>query len=78
MFSQAKPKLAIYTRFILRSGAQVPHPSLDDVVAETRQTYSGTLELGEDLMAFEIGNAVIVRRVSETAEYLFYTGYVDD
>jgi hypothetical protein len=28
---------------------------LDEVMAETRQTYSGPLTIGEDLMSFEIG-----------------------
>jgi ribonuclease Z len=64
VFSQAKPKLAVYTHFILRSSAKIPAPSLDDVIAETRQTYSGPLELGEDLMSFEIGDTVTVRRFS--------------
>ena len=62
VFAQAKPKMAVYTHFILRSTAQVPAPSLDEVIAQTRQTYSGPLELGEDLMSFEIGDEVTVRR----------------
>jgi len=62
VFSQAKPKLAGYTHFILRSSATIPAPSLDEVIAETRQTYSGALELGEDLMSFEIGEEVTTRR----------------
>jgi ribonuclease Z len=44
------------------ASAQVAPPSLDDVVAQTRQTYDGPLELGEDLMSFEIGEQVTVRR----------------
>ena len=39
---------------------------LDDLVAETRQTYGGPLEIGEDLMSFEIGDEVVVRRGAET------------
>jgi ribonuclease Z len=62
VFSQAKPKLAVYTHFILRSSVKVPPPSLDDVIAQTRQTYGGPLELGEDLMSFEVGEVVTVRR----------------
>ena len=61
VFSRAKPKLAVYTHFILRSSATVPEPTLDAVIAETRETYSGPLELGEDLMSFEIGETVAVR-----------------
>lgn len=65
LFSQAKPKLAAYTHFILRSSATVPPPSLKDVVAETRRTYSGPLELGEDLMSFAIGEEVTIRRYTD-------------
>lgn len=64
VFSQAKPKLAVYTHFILRSSSKVPAPSLDDLIAETRHTYSGPLELGEDLMSFEVGEEITVRRYS--------------
>ena len=62
VFSKARPKLAVYTHFILRSSAQVPEPTLEDVVAQTRRTYRGPLELGEDLMSFEVGEGVTVRR----------------
>jgi ribonuclease Z len=41
---------------------QVPPPTIDDIVAETRETYGGPLVVGEDLMTFEIGEAVSVRR----------------
>jgi hypothetical protein len=30
-------------------------PSLDDIVKETRTTYQGPLEVGEDLMSFDLG-----------------------
>jgi ribonuclease Z len=33
-----------------------------DVIAETRMTYRGPLEIGEDLMSFDIGPAITVRR----------------
>ncbi len=62
VFTQAKPKLAAYTHIDLQSTAHVPEASLDDLVAETRQTYAGPLEVGEDLMSFEIGDEVTVRR----------------
>jgi ribonuclease Z len=35
---------------------------LDEMVAETRETYDGPLQLGEDLMSFEIGDKITVRR----------------
>jgi|SRR5215472_7024635 len=62
VFSQAEPRMAVYTHFILRSTAEVPAPSLDDVISQTRQTYDGPLELGEDLMSFEIGEKIVVQR----------------
>jgi ribonuclease Z len=41
----------------------VPPPTLHELVAEVRQTYDGPLEVGEDLMSFEIGDAVTVKRL---------------
>jgi ribonuclease Z len=62
VFARAKPKLAVYTHFVLLRSDKIPEPSLEDVLAETRQTYDGPLEAGEDLMSFEIGDKVTVRR----------------
>jgi len=62
VFAQAKPKLAAFTHFVMLANERIPPPSLDDVLAETRQTYDGPLELGEDLMSFEIGETVTVHR----------------
>jgi ribonuclease Z len=47
---------------VLLSSATVPEPTLADVVAETRQTYDGPLEVGDDLMSFEIGDTVAVKK----------------
>jgi ribonuclease Z len=62
VFARAKPKLAVYTHIVLLSSATIPEPTLGEIVAETRQTYDGPLEVGEDLMAFEIGDTVTVRK----------------
>jgi len=62
VFAQAKPKLAVYTHFVLLASELVPPPTLDDVLSETRHSYDGPLELGEDLMSFDIGDTVTVRR----------------
>ena len=62
VFSQAKPKLGVYTHIVLLSSEKIAEPTLDDLVAETRTTYGGALEVGEDLMSFEIGDTVTVRR----------------
>jgi ribonuclease Z len=62
VFSQAKPKLAAYTHMVFLSNETVPEATLDDLVAQTRETYAGPLEVGEDLTAFDIGDTVTVRR----------------
>jgi ribonuclease Z len=62
VFALTRPKLAAYTHFVLLADDQIPAPRLEEVVAETRQAYDGPLELGEDLMTFEIGATVAVRR----------------
>jgi ribonuclease Z len=67
IFAQTKPKLAAYTHLVLLGSARIPPPTIDDIVAETRKTYSGPLAVGEDLMAFEIGETVSVRRLQPTS-----------
>ncbi len=62
VFSQAKPKMAVYTHISRLGSEKIPEPTLDEIVAETRQTYSGRLEVGEDLMSFEIDETITVRR----------------
>jgi ribonuclease Z len=62
VFSRTRPKLAAYTHLVFLASERIPPATLDDLVAETRQTYDGALEIGEDLMSFEIGDAVHVRR----------------
>jgi ribonuclease Z len=62
VFALTKPRLAAYTHFVLLASDQVPPPGLDQVVAETREVYDGPLELGKDLMTFEIGNTITVHR----------------
>jgi ribonuclease Z len=62
VFAQTKPKLAAYTHIVQLGSDRIPPPNIDDILAETRQTYSGPLVAGEDLMAFEIGETVTVRR----------------
>jgi len=61
VFSKAKPKLAVYTHIVMLSNETIPEPTLADIEAETRQTYAGPLQFGEDLMAFEIGDAVTMQ-----------------
>jgi ribonuclease Z len=69
VFSRANPRLAAYTHFVLPGSDKVLPPTVADVIAETRSTYSGPLEIGEDLMSFEIGPAITVRRDKSVRVY---------
>ena len=69
VFSMAKPKLAVYSHIVFIAGDKVP-PTVDDLVAATRETYGGPLQVGEDLMSFEIGDTVIVRQPSSQGAVL--------
>jgi ribonuclease Z len=62
IFERTKPKLAAFTHLVFLASQQIPPASVDDLIAETRRTYSGPLEVGEDLMSFEIGETVNARR----------------
>jgi ribonuclease Z len=57
VFERAQPKLAVYTH-LTRIGN--PAPSIDEIVSETRQTYRGPLQVGEDSMCFLIGAGAVV------------------
>jgi ribonuclease Z len=54
IFNKVKPKLAVYSHI-------VPFDA-PDLVAHTRTTYPGPLEVGEDLMSIEIDDKVNVHR----------------
>jgi ribonuclease Z len=62
VFARAKPKLAAYTHLVFLANEKIPPADMTDLIAETRRTYDGPLEVGEDLMSFEIGETVTVRR----------------
>jgi ribonuclease Z len=65
VFAQTRPKLAVYTHVVQLASSTVPPPSIEDMMTETRRTYDGPLIMGEDLMSFEIGDTVTVRRCRE-------------
>jgi ribonuclease Z len=52
IFTRVRPKLAVYSHIV--------PPDVPDVIPHTRKTYSGPLEVGEDLMSIEIGNKIEV------------------
>ena len=62
IFERAKPKLGAFTHLVFLASEQIPPASVDELIEETRQTYTGPLEVGEDLMSFEVGETVRVRR----------------
>jgi len=62
VFAQAKPKLAAYTHLSFLSSEKISEATVDDVVTQTRETYDGPLEVGEDLTSFEISDTVTVHR----------------
>jgi ribonuclease Z len=64
IFSLTRPTLAAYTHLVMLASATISAPTIDDLIAETRETYAGALEVGEDLMAFEIGADVRVSRAA--------------
>jgi len=57
IFTQVKPRLAVYSHIV--------PPDVPEVVPHTRKTYSGPLEVGEDLMGIEIGDNIVVHRPSQ-------------
>ncbi len=62
VFAETRPKLAAFTHVVQLASSNVPPPTIEDIVAETRQVYDGPLEVGEDLMSFEIGDTITVQR----------------
>jgi ribonuclease Z len=63
LFERVKPRLAVYTH-VIRLGPAAGAVTLEELVAMTRQTYSGPLEVGEDLMTIGIGDRIDVQRVA--------------
>jgi ribonuclease Z len=56
VFTNAGPGLAVYSHIIPVTA------TAEDIVPLTRKTYSGPLEVGEDLMVIDIGEEVTVRK----------------
>jgi ribonuclease Z len=62
VFSRTSPKLAAYTHLVLPASDTVLPATVADLITETRTTYAGPLEIGEDLMSFDIAPAAITVR----------------
>ena len=55
IFNRVKPRLALYSHI------SPPHVPDEELVARTRENYSGPLEVGSDLLAITVGEEVQVR-----------------
>ncbi|MDT4740306.1 MBL fold metallo-hydrolase [Bradyrhizobium sp. WYCCWR 12699] len=62
VFAKTKPKMAAFTHLVMLASKTVAAPAIADLVAATRETYSGPLVVGEDLSSFEIGETVTIGR----------------
>jgi len=56
VFARVRPKFAVYSHIAF------PNATAEDLIPPTRKTYSGPLELGEDLDVIEVGDTVTLRR----------------
>jgi ribonuclease Z len=63
VFAQTRPKLAAFTHLVMLASETVTAPTVGELIAATRETYTGPLEVGENLMSFEIGETVAMRRI---------------
>ena len=57
IFTRVKPKIAVYSHIV--------PPDAPNLLAETRETYSGPLVIGEDLMSIEIDDKITIQNPSE-------------
>lgn len=60
VFRRTKPKLAAYSHVILLGTDKV------GLMTRTKSHYTGDVEVGEDLMRFEIGENVVVKQWNTT------------
>ena len=60
VFAQTKPRMAAFTHLVMLASDTVRAPSVEELIAATRETYSGPLIVGEDLMSFEIDERIAV------------------
>jgi ribonuclease Z len=58
VFAKTKPRLAVYSHIVQADASE------QDLLPPTRRTYSGAVEVGEDLMVILVGETVQVRRPS--------------
>ena len=57
VFNRTQPKLAVFSHFVQMGTPAIPVVPVGEMVAETKKTWAGPLQAGEDLMSFEIGDS---------------------
>lgn len=62
LFSKVKPRLAVYSHIV------PPFSDENSLISETRSTYAGSLEVGEDLIVIEVGDKITVTRPAARAK----------
>ena len=62
VFDRARPRLAVYSHIGLPSDPTIHELTVQDLMALTRKTYAGPLEVGEDLMTIDVGDSIDVHR----------------
>jgi ribonuclease Z len=63
VFTHVSPRLAVYTHIgLFSTDPSIAAPTVEDLLSLTRTTYSGPLEVGEDLMSVEVGDRITVHR----------------
>jgi ribonuclease Z len=62
LFALTRPTLAVFTHIVCLASKEVPPATTDELITETRRTYQGPLEVGQDLMSLEIGTTITVNR----------------
>jgi ribonuclease Z len=68
VFARTTPKLAVFTHLVMLASETINPPSIEGLIAATRETYAGPLEVGEDLMSFHIGDEIAVRRWTDSRQ----------
>ena len=61
VFATTKPRLAVYSHIVQ------PTATEQDLLPATRKTYSGPVEVGEDLMVIEVGEKIEIRRAARSS-----------
>jgi len=63
IFSLTQPRLAVYYHIAKPPlDPSIPLPTNADIISQTRKSYTGRLEVGEDLMVIDIGDSIEVKQ----------------